>query len=120
MNWRSRWVIVPTALVLVVAGWNLYVATHDGGVVEGRVVDPAGQAVGGAQVVMYARTFLTDDERAHTETGPDGRFRFTGNHDHALKLQATAGARGTSSRVQVRLLFRGENVDLGAPLVVHK
>lgn len=119
MNWRSRWVIVPAALVLIVLGWNVYVATHDGGLVAGRVVDGAGQPVSDATVVLYARSFLTNDERARTRTGPDGLFRFTGNRDHALQLQATAPGRGASARIPVRLLFRGEDVKLRRPLVLQ-
>ena len=110
IDWRSRWVIVPAALVLIVAGWNLYVATHDGGTVAGRVLDSAGQPVPGADVVLYARSFLTNDERARTQTGPDGRFRFHGNRDHALQLEAVAPGQGHSPRLTVRLLFRGEDV----------
>jgi hypothetical protein len=111
-------VIVPAVLALLLLGWNLYVATHAGGVVEGYVVDEAGHRVSGAEVVLYARSFLTNDERARTRTGPDGRFRFTGNANHALQLQAQAQAPGLgrSERMTVRLLFRGEDVDLGRPL----
>jgi hypothetical protein len=116
VNWRSRWVIVPAVLALLLLGWNLYVATHAGGGVEGYVVDEAGHRVSGAEVVLYARSFLTNDERARTRTGPDGRFRFTGNANHALQLQAQAPGLGRSERMTVRLLFRGEDVDLGRPL----
>ena len=116
MRWRSRWVIVPAALALIVIGWNLYALTHSGGIVEGYVVDAAGRRVEGADVVLYARSFLTNDERARARTGPDGRFRFTGNASHALQLQAEAPGLGKSDRVTVRLLFRGEDIDLGRPL----
>jgi hypothetical protein len=116
VKWRSRWVVVPAALALLVLGWNLYVATHAGGIVEGLVVDAQGHRVNGAEVVLYARSFLTNDERARTRTGPDGRFRFTGNENHALQLQAQDAGLGRSERMTVRLLFRGEDIDLGRPL----
>ena len=116
MNWRSRWVMVPALILAAVLLWNLYVAAHSHGVVEGYVLDPEGKRVAGADVVLYARSFLTNDERGRTRTGPDGRFRFTGNHDHALQLQADAPGLGRSERVTVRLLFRGEDIDLGRPL----
>ena len=49
---RSRWVIVPGILLVTIALWNLYVATHDHGVVEGRVVDAGGRPVAGATVTL--------------------------------------------------------------------
>ncbi len=119
MSWRSRWVIVPAALLLIVLGWNFYVATHDGGLVEGAVVDGTGRPVQGAEIVLYARSFITNDERGRTRTGEDGAFRFTGNRDHALQLQADAPGLGRSERVTVRLLFRGENTTLAHPLVLR-
>ncbi len=117
MSWLlSRWVIVPAALAAIVFGWNLYVATHAGGVVEGRVVDAAGRAAPGAEVVLYGRSFVTNDERQRTRAGDDGTFRFTGNGSHALQLQAEAPGLGRSERVTVRLLFRAQNKQLPAPL----
>ncbi|HYZ62920.1 MAG TPA: carboxypeptidase-like regulatory domain-containing protein [Acetobacteraceae bacterium] len=116
MSWRSRWVIVPTLLVLIVLLWNAYVWTHAGGVVAGLVVDGDGRPVPSAEVILYARSFLTNDERARTRTDQAGQFRFTGNASHALQLQAEAPGLGRSQRVTVRLLFRGEDVELAAPL----
>lgn len=117
MSWLlSRWVIVPAALAAIVLGWNLYVATHAGGIVEGRVVDAAGRAVPGAEVVLYGRSFVTNDERQRTRAGDDGDFRFTGNTSHALQLQAEAPGLGRSERVTVRLLFRAQNTRLEMPL----
>ena len=117
MSWlRSRWVVVPGLLAAIVLGWNVWVWTHAGGLIEGRVVDPAGRAVAGAEVVLYARSFVTNDERARVRTDAAGRFRFTGNASHALQLEATAPGLGRSERVTVRLLFRGEDVVLAAPL----
>jgi hypothetical protein len=116
MRWRSRWVIVPALLILIVIGWNAYVWTHAGGMIAGRVVDSAGRPVPGADVILYARSFVTNDERQRTKSGADGTFRFTGNASHALQLQAEAPGLGRSDRVTVRLLFRGEDVTLGVPL----
>ncbi len=119
MSWLlSRWVVLPAALASVVLGWNLYVAAHAGGVVEGRVVDAAGRAVPGAEVVLYGRSFVTNDERQRTRAGDDGTFRFTGNASHALQLQAEAPGLGRSERVTVRLLFRAQNTRLETPLRV--
>jgi len=116
MSWRSRWVVVPALLVLVVLGWNAYVWTHAGGVVAGRVVDAAGRGVKGAEVILYARSFVTNDERQRTRTDAAGDFRFTGNASHALQLQAEAPGLGRSERVTVRLLFKGEDVTVERPL----
>lgn len=117
MSWLlSRWVVLPAALAAVVLGWNLWVATHAGGVVEGRVVDAAGRAVPGAEVVLYGRSFVTNDERQRTHAGDNGIFRFTGNASHALQLQAEAPGLGRSERVTVRLLFRAQDTRLQTPL----
>jgi len=116
MSWRSRWVIVPALLILIVLGWNAYVWTHAGGMVAGRVVDAAGRGVGGAEVILYARSFITNDELQRTRTDAEGRFRLSGNASHALQLQAEAPGLGRSDRMTVRLLFKGEDVVLRTPL----
>jgi hypothetical protein len=41
----NRFVLVPGAIVLIALIWNLYVATHDHGLVSGRVIDADGQPV---------------------------------------------------------------------------
>jgi len=114
--WRSRWVVVPTLLVLIVLGWNAYVWTHDGGRIEGTVIDARGHPVPGAEVILYARSFLTNDERARTQTDGSGHFRFAGNASHALQLQAQAPGLGRSDRITLRLLFAGEDTKLRRPL----
>ena len=114
--WRSRWVVVPGLLVIVVLGWNAYVWTHDGGLIQGSVIDSAGHPVPGADVTLYARSFVTNDARQRTQTDAFGHFRFTGNASHALQLEAQASGLGHSARVTVRLLFAGENIKLRTPL----
>ncbi len=116
MTWlRSRWVIVPGGMLVIVALWNLYVAANAGGIVEGRVVDSTGAPVAGARVALYERSFITNDEKQRTVTGPDGRFRFEGNASHAIQLQAE-GPGGRSDRMNLRLWFRAQNRTLGEPL----
>ena len=44
----NRFVIVPALLVLITLGWNLWVITHDHGIVAGRVLDSNGAPVEGA------------------------------------------------------------------------
>jgi hypothetical protein len=116
MSWmRSRWVLVPGAMLVVVALWNLYVMANAGGVVTGLVVDAAGSPVPGATVLLYERAFITNNEKQRTTTGPDGRFRFEGNASHALQLQAE-GPGGRSERRTVRLWFRAQNRDIAEAL----
>jgi protocatechuate 3,4-dioxygenase beta subunit len=118
MRWlRSRWVIVPGGMLVVVALWNLYVAANAGGIVEGTVVDSQGAPVAGARVSLYERSFITNDEKQHTVTGPDGHFRFEGNTSHAIQLQAE-GPGGRSDRMNLRLWFRAQNRTLDEPLRV--
>ncbi len=114
----SRWFVVPAVLLLVVIGWNIHVARNATGEVRGRVVDAAGQPVSGATVQLFERAFVVNTEKQRTATGPQGYFRFHGNTSHAVQLQAEAPA-GKSERVTLRLLFRAQDAELPAPLVLR-
>ena len=70
---RSRWVIVPGIMLVVTLGWLAYVNAHDHGVVEGRVVDAAGQPVAGATVQLFERGFVTHQERGRATSDEIGR-----------------------------------------------
>ena len=52
--WRrlllNRFVLVPGAIAAAILAWNIYVATHDNGIVEGLVVDLKGEPVPDASV----------------------------------------------------------------------
>lgn len=116
MKWlRSRWVIVPGGMLAVVALWNLYVAANAGGIVEGQVLDRGGAPVPGANVLLYERAFITNNEKQRAVTGPDGRFRFEGNTSHAIQLQAERPG-GRSERMTLRLWFRAQNRTVTEPL----
>jgi hypothetical protein len=121
-RWRrrllNRFVLVPAVLVVVIALWNGYVALHDHGVVEGRVVDAAGKPVADATVVLWVLNFTTYVDKSHTVTDADGRFTITGNDSHNLQLAAEKAGVGRSARVPVRLYFRAEDTRLQAPLVI--
>lgn len=113
----SRWVVVPSLIALAVIGWNIHVARNATGEVRGRVVDAAGRPVAGATVVLFERAFVVNTEKQRTATGPEGEFRFQGNASHAVQLQAEAPG-GRSARVTLRLLFRAQDAELPAPLVI--
>lgn len=115
---RSRFVIVPAVLAVVIGGWNWYVARHDHGRLAGVVVTASGQPVPGATVVLYQQQFTNQIEHARTETDAAGRFRFAGNNAHLLQLQARAPDGAESPRVTVRLWFRAQDRVLSRPLVV--
>jgi len=100
--------------------WNIYVATHDHGVVIGRVVDEAGQPVGDATVVLWVLNFTTYVEKARATTAPDGRFQLVNAESHNIQLIADKPGIGRSARVPVRLYFRAEDVVLREPLVLAK
>src|SRR5260370_1530040 len=89
-NWRgillNRFVLVPGAIVLVVALWNLYVATYNHGLVTGRVVDAAGHPVADATVALWIFNFTTYEEKERVKTDADGVFRFTDNPSHKIQL----------------------------------
>ena len=112
---RSRFFVVPAAIVLVVALWNLYVSLHAHGLIAGRVVDADGRPVAGATVVLFAHDFVTQVEKAHTSTDGSGGFRFNNNDSHLVQLQAVDG-RQSSDRVTLRLWFRGQDRVLRKPL----
>jgi hypothetical protein len=112
----NRFVLVPGAIVVAIVLWNLYVATHDNGLVEGRVVDARGAPVPDATVALWVLTFTTYVEKERTRTGPDGRFRFEGNGSHNIQLAAEKTGVGRSARVPVRLYFKAQDVTVSEPL----
>lgn len=114
----TRWVVVPGAIGVAILAWLAYVETHNGGVIEGRVVDPAGRPVAGATVKLLERGFVTHNERAQTRSAPDGSFRFTENRSHSIQLEAEAPGAGRSERLVVRLAFQGQDARLAQPLVL--
>jgi hypothetical protein len=120
MNWRAmllnRFVLVPGAIVLAIALWNVYVATHDHGIVSGRVVDAAGQPVAGATVALWTYNFTTYEQKAEVKTDADGVFRFTDNPSHRIQVGAEKPGVGRSQRIPVFLYFRGQDTTLEAPL----
>lgn len=113
---RSRWVIVPCGIAIVTLLWNAYVAAHDHGIVEGRVVDASGQPVGGATVMLFERGFVTQQERERTLSDPQGAFRFADNRSHSIQLEADAPGLGRTDRRIVRLWFAAQDVTLAQPL----
>jgi hypothetical protein len=118
--WRgivgNRYVVVFGLIALVTGGWNLYVARHSQGLVEGRVVGPAGEPVPGATVTLLERTLTTLEARARTQTNEDGHFRFVGQKAHHLVLEASKDGRGPAARTTIRLYFRSQNRALVDPL----
>jgi hypothetical protein len=109
-------VIVPGAIAIVTALWLVYVAGHDHGIVEGRVVDATGKPVSGATVMLFERGFVTHQERGHATSDADGAFRFTDNRSHSIQLEADAPGLGRTDRRIVRLWFAAQDVKLAAPL----
>jgi hypothetical protein len=120
--WRrlllNRFVLVPAAIAVAIAAWNVYVSTHDHGVVAGRVVDAAGQPVAGATVVLWVLNFTTYVEKTRATTDSAGRFIITDNDSHNIRLAAEKPGVGRSTRVPVRLYFRAEDVELREPLML--
>jgi hypothetical protein len=112
----NRFVLVPGILAIVVLAWNLYVTTHDHGVVAGRVVDGTGQPVAGATVALWVFNFTTFEEKAHVTTDASGSFQFAGNPSHRIQISAEKAGVGRSQRVPVFLYFRAEDVTLEVPL----
>jgi hypothetical protein len=119
MTWRrvllSRFFLVPVLLLAGIGGWNLYVGLHAHGLLEGSVVDAAGRPVPGATVILSVHDFVTQVEKARTQTDAAGGFRFDDNNSHLIQLEAQAGG-SASQRVIVRLWFRGQDRVIIEPL----
>ncbi len=112
----SRWVIVPGGMLVFTLGWLAYVGQHNGGLIEGRVVDAANQPVAGATVLLFERGFVTHQERGRAVTDAAGQFRFTDNRSHSVQLEAAAPGLGRTERRIVRLWFAAQDTRLEAPL----
>jgi len=121
-SWRrlvlNRFVLVPAAIAVAVVVWNVYVSTHNHGVVAGRVVDPAGRPVPGAMVVLWVLNFTTYVEKTRATTDTAGRFVITDNDSHNIRLAAEKLDFGRSPRIPVRLYFRAQDIELHEPLVL--
>ena len=121
MSWRRilahRFVTVPLAAAFLVAGWNVYIAFNDGGLIEGEVRDRAGAPVPGATVVFFERNFIYYQETHRTTTDAHGAYRFAGMQIHIGQLEARTADGRHSQRRQLRLWFRAQDTEV-APLVV--
>jgi hypothetical protein len=121
-RWRrlllNRFVAVLATIAAGTALWNVYVSMHDHGIVAGRVVDAAGRPVAGATVVLWVLNFTTFVEKARVATDADGRFVLANRDSHHILLSAEKPGAGRSARLDVRLDFRAQDVELGAPLVL--
>jgi hypothetical protein len=115
----NRFVAVLAAIAAGTGLWNVYVAKHDHGIVAGRVVDARGQPVAGATVVLWVLNFTTFVERARVVTDADGRFVVVNRDSHHILLSAEKPGAGRSARMDVRLYFRAQDLDLGVPLVLR-
>ena len=112
----SRWVFVPGCMTIFTLIWLAYVAGHNHGVVEGRVVDAAGHPVSGASVALFERGFVTHQERGHATSDAQGAFRFTDNRSHSIQLEAETPGLGRTDRRVVRLWFAAQDVKIDEPL----
>jgi Carboxypeptidase regulatory-like domain len=114
----NRFVLVPGAIAAAIVLWNIYVATHDHGIVIGRVIDAAGQPVADATVALWVYNFTTYQETSHVKTDARGVFRFTDNPSHRIQLSAEKAGVGRSARVPLFLYFRSQDATLAAPLTL--
>ena len=119
-NWRAillnRFVLVPGAIVLAIVLWNVYVATHNSGLLIGRVTDSSGRPVADATVSLWVFNFTTYEEKERVKTDADGVFRFTNNPSHRIQISAEKPGVGRSPRIPVFLYFRAQDTMLDAPL----
>jgi hypothetical protein len=112
----NRFVLVPAVLILLTVGWNLWVVTHDHGIVEGQVLDATGAPVEGAEVKLWVFNFTTFVVKATTTSRPDGSFEFANNPSHNIQVSAEKPGKGRSACVAIRLYFASEDFVLKDPL----
>jgi len=112
----NRFVVVPALLLVLTAGWNAWVVTHDHGIVAGRVLDASGTPVEGAEVKLWVFNFTTFVVKATTTSRPDGSFEFANNPSHNIQVSAEKPGKGRSARVAIRLYFASEDFVLKDPL----
>ena len=121
MSWRRilthRFFLVPLVVALLVAGWNIYIAFNDGGLIAGEVRDRAGTPVPGATVVFFERNFIYYQEKQRTTTDAHGAYRFDGMQVHVGQLEARTDDGRHSDRRQLRLWFRAQDIEV-PPLIV--
>lgn len=120
-RWRflgHRFVAVPLAIVVLIGSWNIYIAFNDDGRIRGEVRDRMGAPVPGATVIFFERNFINYQEMKRTVTDSGGAYRFDGMQVHVGQLEARTADGRLSTRRQLRLWFRAQNVDM-APLVVE-
>jgi len=121
--WKSsllwnRFTITFGALLIVVALWNFYVSLNDDGQLRGQVIDARGQAVAGAEVVIW-RKAITGVEKIHdVATGDDGTFEYGPHGQYVLYVTAKKDDIGVAESSLVQLSFRNQNYQL-APLVLE-
>ena len=121
-RWRTwlvnRFVLTPLIILLIAGAWDLYANTHNNGLVEGTVVDAAGNPVAGADVTLWTFNFTTFSEKGRTMSGPDGRFSFTDNPSHHIQVSATKPGVGSSQRRPIRLYFQSQDTRIAEPFVL--
>lgn len=113
-----RFIAVPLAIVVLIGGWNIYIAFNDDGRIRGEVRDRTGAPVPGATVIFFERNFINYQETKRTVTDASGAYRFDGMQVHVGQLEARTADGRLSARRQLRLWFRAQNVEM-APLVVE-
>ena len=119
MNWSwllNRYIVTFGGIAIAAGIWNAYVALHDDGIIEGRVLGPAGQPVPEATVILSERSLLVTEARDQVTTDQDGVFRFTGHNYHRVWLEAAKEGVGAYPQTEFRMYFKGQNTYLEAPL----
>lgn len=119
MRWSwltNRFVLTFGSVAVAAALWNLYVVFNDDGIIRGQVVDSNGAPVEGARVMLSERSLLVGRPRGQSVTDAEGRFAFQGHELHRLYLEASKEGVGRARQREYRLYFKGQNVELEAPL----
>ena len=118
---KNRTNIVFFALVALIAlSWNVYVRTHDDGMIIGRVVDETGSPVAGATVLVAEKTLELLKNREETVTNRNGEFRFENQEKVEFVVQVSKEGYERTQMLSYHLYFKGQNFELPKPIVLEK
>ncbi|MDZ4729337.1 MAG: carboxypeptidase-like regulatory domain-containing protein [Xanthomonadales bacterium] len=112
----NRFAITFGVFLIITAGWNTIVSFNDDGIIKGRVVAADGKPVGGATVTLLNKELLVTVLGSRAMTNEQGQFTFTHHNSHHIWLQAAKDGMGETPRVEFRMYFKGQNLNIETPL----
>ncbi len=111
-RWRTATWMFVCLMVLIIGMSNLYAQSGTGSI-QGVVLDPQGQAVGGAAVAAASPTAVVST----AVSGADGKFTITGLAAGSYMVETSSSGFGTDVRHNV-VVGAGQTVKISVSLIV--